>query len=841
MATEQEKYLAYLTMKGAHKRYSGEDKDYWENTIVPRIREELRVITNQDFAHYFLILQDITAFCRSKSIPLGPARGSSGGSVVAYCLGITDVEPLRFNLIFERFLNDERKAMPDIDTDVCQHRRQEVIDYIVQKYGDDHVAQIVTFGTLSIKTLIQDVGRVLAVDFNATNELKNRVPNTEKPTIKEALEQEDFRTYFDEISAQHPGFRDAMIKLEGLHRHTSVHAGGVVITAVPVTDIAPTFMPKGEGRPVIQYEMTDAETVGLLKMDLLGLKTVTHIDWAEQDVRKWYDKDFNTRNYTEEDQEAFGIINRGDTAGIFQLEGNGITAFAQSMQIDSFTDIVALLALYRPGPLESGSAQMYVNRKLGRDQVSYPHPSLEWILEDTYGIVVYQEQVMHIMQVMGGFTLGQADKMRKAMGKKKKELMDEELDKFEAGARSLGYDEPVIVEVSNLVRTFARYGFNKSHAVAYAYLTYWTAVIKARYPDCFYSAWLNVTNESDRMSHIIDIAIRSGVEMLSPDINQSQANFTIVNPGQIRFGIAAVKGMGGSFVSRTLTERDANGPFSSYYNYCSRVTIVPIDKKIALIGAGSFDFDETYHRNQLLINAKYMNGEAKKKSKDESQLDKMEEATVLSPLEMGELEKQYAGFYITADPIKRIQQELSLMGAVIGINTEALRGTPLVGGRVTNVHQLQTKKHDDMAFVTVDDGIVDHSVTVWPQMWKKLRSEVKKGSAILFQCKTGRYKEKQTLAAEAYWPIDMNKQVFDLMLNLGQDPSPSTLAQLYLLIGVEPIGDSDVYFIVDQQVGFQFYRFTLKSNFKKLAINNDLLDRLRQLIGTANVMMKVRK
>lgn len=586
--TEQARYLAFLTDRGVQKRYVHKGAEYIETVVVPRVREELRIINKMGFAEYFLILEDITTYCRSNDIALGPARGSAGGSVVSYCLGITEIDPLQFDLIFERFLNDERFSPPDIDTDVCWSRRQDVIDYIVGKYGEEHVAQIVTFGTLGVKSLLDDLGRVYGVPIKDIERVKKAiVEDGDKMTMAKALENEGFREEFEILCEQEPRMAEGMQKLEGLHRHGSIHAGGVIVASEPINTLAPTYLAKGKGRPVVQYDMVDAEQVGLLKMDLLGLRTVTLIDWAEKDVRKWHDPNFHTRGYRLDDQEAFDIINRGDTAGIFQLEGTGITRFAQQMKVESFNDIIALLALYRPGTLDSGSADQYIKRKNGEEEVIYPHPSLEPILRDTYGIIVYQEQVMSIFRTMGGYTLGQADMARKAMGKKKKEIMDAELDKFREGARKLGYDEQTIEEVAQLIETFARYGFNKSHAVAYAFLTYWTAILKARYPDCFYTAWLNVTDDGDKQGWIIDLATRAGVEILPPDINLSQGQFSVTKINEIRFGLRAIKGMGQSFVVKTLNSREANGEFKSYYDYCHRLSSIPVDKKEAMIGAGA--------------------------------------------------------------------------------------------------------------------------------------------------------------------------------------------------------------------------------------------------------------
>lgn len=827
--TEQARYLAFLTDRGVQKRYIHKGAEYIETVVVPRVREELRIINKMGFAEYFLILEDITTYCRSNDIALGPARGSAGGSVVSYCLGITEIDPLQFDLIFERFLNDERFSPPDIDTDVCWSRRQDVIDYIVGKYGEEHVAQIVTFGTLGVKSLLDDLGRVYGVPIKDIERVKKAiVEDGDKMTLAKALENEGFREEFEILCEQEPRMAEGMQKLEGLHRHGSIHAGGVIVASEPINTLAPTYLAKGKGRPVVQYDMVDAEQVGLLKMDLLGLRTVTLIDWAEKDVRKWHDPNFHTRGYRLDDQEAFNIINRGDTAGIFQLEGTGITRFAQQMKIESFNDIIALLALYRPGTLDSGSADQYIKRKNGEEEVTYPHPSLEPILKDTYGIIVYQEQVMSIFRTMGGYTLGQADMARKAMGKKKKEIMDAELDKFREGARKLGYDEQTIEEVANLIETFARYGFNKSHAVAYAFLTYWTAILKARYPDCFYTAWLNVTDDGDKQGWIIDLATRAGVEILPPDINLSQGQFSVTKVNEIRFGLRAIKGMGQSFVVKTLNSREANGEFKSYYDYCHRLSSIPIDKKEAMIGAGAFDFDPNHHRAELLHNARIMNLYAKD-NKEYKHLIKTD-IPELKPLEMGELEKEYVNFYITANPIKNIQNELKMMGADLGIKTGDLRGKPLVGGKITNVHKLKTKKGDEMAFVTVDDGIVSHSITMFPSIWKKFSKTMIVDEVFAFRCELGEYRGEATLQAYTAFQIDIKNRDVTVVIDVGT-PTPMDIARLKMVLDSADKGNSMIKIKMVQDN----YQFVLKSELYRINATDDKLNEIREIFGSNSI------
>lgn len=831
--TEQERYLAYLVEKGVHERYGDKDEEFMANTVIPRIQEELRVITKMGFSEYFLILHDITDYCLNNDIAVGPARGSAGGSVVSYCLRITDVDPFPFDLIFERFLNDERYSPPDIDTDICWSKRQEVIDYIVRKYGDKNVAQIVTFGTLALKSLLDDLGRVYGIPKKDIDEVKDAIfDDGDKMTLQRVMESSKFTQAYEKLCKREPRIKHSMERLEGLHRHASIHAGGVIIATEPIPDLAPTYNPKGTGRMVVQYEMTELETIGLLKMDLLGLRTVTHVDWAEKSIRKWYDKNFYTRGYRLDDTAAFDIINNGNTTGIFQLEGNGITAFAQRMHVDNFNDIVALLALYRPGPLDSGSAEQYINRKNGREPITYPHPDLEPILRDTYGVIIYQEQVMSVFRKMAGYTLGQADMARKAMGKKDQDIMNAELEKFKTGALERGYEEAKIREVSDLLATFARYGFNKSHAVAYAYICYWTAVIKARYPDTFYSAWLNITDDAEKQAWIIDHMLRDGIRLLPPDVNVSESQFAITEPNIVRFGLQAIKGIGKVMVGNIIANREIGGSYKSYYDFCSRLPSLAVDKKEALIAAGAFGSCDSLHRGGLLHNARIINILAKNGDPLDGKLGEVEP---LKPMEMAELEKQYINFYVTMNPIKGIQEEIEMMGGTVGIPMANLYGVCLIGGRITNVHPHQTKKSEEMAFIEVDDGKALYSFSMFPSDWEKNKPLCVKDNMVIAKVKRGNYKGQASLNYESgLQVIDINNRAETLVIHMGE-PNPMQVAQLKGLLDVAGKGKSNVKLIIIQNR----YQFKLKSKLYRVHITDDILNGIKSIFGPNSVKLEL--
>ena len=834
MITDQVKYLIYQTEKGYHWRYDN-DPDYSpariQDEVIPRIKKELNVIIGKKYTDYFLNLQDITNFCRKNDIALGPARGSAGGSIVSYCLGISDIDPLKFGLIFERFLNPERNSPPDIDTDVSWARRQEVIDYIERKHGVEHVSQIMTFGTESLKVLLDDLGRVFNIPMTDIKRVKDSITGDEKARFCDAIEQEGFRREWNALIAKEPRIEKCIARLEGIHRHTSIHAGGVVIATDKIEDLAPVYKAGGKGRQIAQYEMAYAEAVGLLKLDLLGLKTVTHIDWAEKMINKNYDPNFKFREQPLDHKEAFDIINAGNTAGIFQLEGTGITKFAQDMRIDSFNDLIAINALYRPGPLDSGAAYSYIKRKLGKEKITYPHQDLEPILKETFGIIIYQEQVMSIFRTMAGYTWGQADKARKAMGKKKKEIMDEELAKFRKGAAANGYDNKVIDEIADLIATFARYGFNKSHAVAYAYLIYWTALCKARYPECFYSAWLNITDQSAKQSWIIDHMIRDGISITPPNINESDKMFSMVGPKQVGFGLQAISGLGEKMVDRIITNREIGGPFKSYADFCKRCTSIAVDKKEALIKCGAFDFDP-YGRGVLLQNARMININAKAGKDFESKM--VEPSEPLTPLEMGEMEKAVINFYVTFNPIAEVQAEIKMLGGTIGLPLEELTGYPIIGGRVTNLHKTTVKKKTsklygrEMAFAEIDDGEMVYDITLFPDALMEYESILYKDNMVAIKCKKSTFAGKISLTCEEAFAINLkSRQYKTIQINVGHT-TPLKIAMLKMVLDKAPQGSTELE-IKMQEDG---YEFVMHSNFYKIQAADDIISEIGGIFGT---------
>ncbi|GAB6877428.1 DNA polymerase III subunit alpha [Thermaerobacter litoralis] len=603
-------YLRYLCETKLPERYPNAGSE-----VRDRLNHELEVITRMGYPAYFLIVWDFVDYARRNGIAVGPGRGSAAGSLVAYVLGITDIDPLRYNLLFERFLNPERVTMPDIDIDFDDHRRDEVIEYVVRKYGRDRVAQIITFGRMLARAVIRDVGRVMGLPYGEVDKIAKMVPAQLGITLDQALESSpELKQAYD----QQPVVRqlvDMARKLEGMPRHASVHAAGVVIGRDPLMEHVP-LQRMQDGSTVTQFPMTTLEELGLLKMDFLGLRTLHVIQETEAIIHATGARDvlagtgdgdasprageprFRVRDIPLDDPATFEAMSRGDTAAMFQVESSGFTQMLRALRPSSIEDLIAAVALFRPGPLGSGMVDDFIKRKHGQVPVEYPHPWLEPILKETYGTIVYQEQVMQIASVMAGFTLGEADLLRRAMGKKKPEEMQKQREKFLAGAAAKGIDRQLAEHIFDLMEYFAGYGFNKSHSAAYGYLAYVTAYLKTHYPAPYMAATLSsVMSNSDRVAEYIAECRRLGIPVLPPDVNQSQARFTVVPdpaaPGgqAIRFGLAAVKNVGYGAIESIVAAREEGGPFRSLDDFCRRVDLRQVNRRAleSLIKAGAFD------------------------------------------------------------------------------------------------------------------------------------------------------------------------------------------------------------------------------------------------------------
>lgn len=660
-------HLEYFKKKcydGIASRYKPEDYP----TVKERLDYEISVIDKMGYIDYFLIVQDFINWAKSQGIPVGPGRGSGAGSLAAYLIGITDIDPLRFNLIFERFLNPERVSMPDFDVDFCYERRQEVIDYVENKYGKDHVAQIITFGTMAARAAIRDVARVLDTPYQKADMIAKMIPHNFKITIDEALaENSDLRKLYNE-DMETKRIIDISKKIEGLNRQASTHACGVVITKEPVVNYVPLY--ENEGQISTQFTMTTLEELGLLKMDFLGLRTLTVIDDAKKLIkqRRGIDVDFGTF----EDKDTYKMLSQGKTMGVFQMESPGFRKVMMKMEPDSIEDIIVVISLYRPGPMDQ--IPRYIRNKNNKENIEYTHESLKDILKTTYGCMVYQEQVMQIFRDLAGYSLGHADIVRRAMGKKKIDVMNKERVNFIEGAAKNGIDEKSANKIFDEMAEFAKYAFNKSHAAAYAVVAYQTAYLKCHYPEEFMAAYMNsFIGNQNKIPVYVNECRELGIEVLRPDINESFSKFTVVN-GKIRFAISSIKNVGETAVEDIIKERERNGKYKNFIDFCERLSSDTVNKKCveSLIKAGCFDeIEKDYTRYDLLDNFEkiidgvvhtrknnYINqinffGEIEGND-DSIKIDKSER--IPSQRELLDMEKEMLGMYLTGHPLDEYKE-----------------------------------------------------------------------------------------------------------------------------------------------------------------------------------------
>ncbi len=558
-----------------------------------RLTRELDVICQMGFPGYFLIVADFIQWAKDNGIPVGPGRGSGAGSLVAYVLGITDLDPLRYELLFERFLNPERVSMPDFDVDFCMEKRDDVIEYVAERYGRDKVSQIITHGTMAAKAVVRDVGRVLGHGYGFVDRIAKLIPFELGMTLEKALtESEDLKAQYDE-DEEVRAIIDLAMKLEGLTRNAGKHAGGVVIAPSALTDFSPLYCEDDGGSLVTHFDKDDVEAVGLVKFDFLGLRTLTIIDWAVQNLKRMDPEiEIDLEGVPLDDPETFRLLKGYQTTAVFQLESGGMKDLIRRLQPDSFEDIIALVALYRPGPLQSGMVDDFIDRKHGRSEVEYPHPDLEPVLKPTYGVILYQEQVMQIAQVLAGYTLGGADLLRRAMGKKKPEEMAKQREIFVNGAVERGVEEHTATYIFDLVEKFAGYGFNKSHSAAYALVAYQTAWLKAHYPAPFMAAVLSADmDNTDKVVGLIEECRSMELAVLPPDVNQSDYRFTVQDAHTVVYGLGAIKGVGESAIETLLKARNEGGPFHGLVDLCQRVDLGKLNKRVleTLVRAGALD------------------------------------------------------------------------------------------------------------------------------------------------------------------------------------------------------------------------------------------------------------
>jgi DNA polymerase-3 subunit alpha len=737
-----ESFMAELATQGLEERFKELPYKVDRELYHARLALEIKVIQKMGFSGYFLIVQDFINWAKRANIPVGPGRGSGAGSIVAYALRITDLDPIPYNLLFERFLNPERVSMPDFDIDFCQNRRDEVIHYVSQKYGEDNVGQIITFGSLKAKSVLRDVCRVFGLPYSEGDRIAKLVPEVLNITLKEAIEMEPRLKEMVEkptVLGTLEGGRevtskevlDIALALEGLHRQAGMHAAGVVIADKPLWEFVPVYSPPGERTLITQFAKDEVEAAGLVKFDFLGLKTLTVIQHALDLINRGRPEGekLERHHIPLDDKDTFALISRGDTAGVFQMESSGFTEMVVKLRPSCFEDVIAAGALYRPGPLDSGMVDVFINRKHGREKVVYPHPNLEPVLKDTYGVIVYQEQVMQISQVLGGYTLGRADLLRRAMGKKKAEVMQAERAGFLEGCQKNQVDPKVAGEIFDLMEKFAEYGFNKSHSAAYGLITLHTAWLKAHYPVEFMAALL--TSEKDNtdkvVAHIAE-AREAGHEVLPPDVNLSDFEFGAVN-GKIRFGLGAIKGVGEGAIE-SIIEARSKGIFKDLFDFCERVDSRKVNRKVveALVKAGAFDFEKR-PRRQLFesIERAMERGASSQRDRAVGQasmfglltgpeagvgagaVPRAQASDYVAADEWPEKErlaheKESIGFYVSGHPLHQYEKELRRYARPAAAVQRARRDEKItVAGIVSQLRERPTKTGKRMAWVTIED------------------------------------------------------------------------------------------------------------------------------------------
>ncbi len=846
---------------------SGVARRYGEITdpIRKRLDYEIEVIREMGFVSYFLTVADFVSHAREHGIPVGPGRGSAAGSIVSYSLGITDVDPLRYDLLFERFLNRGRISMPDIDIDFCRDRRGEVIRYVQSKYGHENVCQIVTFGTLAARAALRDAGRVLGVDLMKVDRITKKIPGmpgTElSPTIEADQELKDLRAADPEVAQ----LFDISLRIEGLNRHTSTHAAGVVITDRSLVEYVPLCRVQNEVNT--QYSMNDLESIGLLKMDFLGLKTLTVLDRAERLVnaaragRKDAPK-IDLATIPLDDPKTYELLRRGETVGVFQLESSGMRELLQKMKPDVFEDIVAILALYRPGPLGSGMVDSFVNRKHGVEPIEYPHPALEPILSETYGVMVYQEQVMRIANVLAGFSLEEADNLRKAMGKKKQDVMDAFQAKFVAGATKNGVAEKTAASIWEQMAYFAGYGFNKSHTVAYGILTYRTAWLKANYPSEYYTACLSVDRgDTDKIAIFLDDCRRTGIGVLGPDLNRSDLDFAIEDSA-IRFGLAAIKGVGEKAVETLLAARRKLGrPFHSIVEVFEEVDSTQVNRAVweAFVAAGALDWTGE-PRARLVANLDLLlrigqtvqqdrrSGQlglfgAKQKGAGESHRVKLEPTPEWAPRERAQREKDALGFYLTENPLARCARTLSRFASHPLQDLRLLEGKTevQVGGMVNGlrVRVAKTGRNAGQKFamfrIAGTDGIGVDAVC-FPEEYRSIAELLVDDAIGLFAGVIDTSREEVSLRVARFEPVEqvLKRRIDRVVVTLAPGADEQML-KLRDAIRAHA-GEVPVYLRFPRQDGGEEL---VRTGAKfRIDVSEQALDALAEVVGVENLICR---
>ena len=838
-----------------------------------RLKFELDIIIEMGFPGYFLIVMDFIRWAKSNDIPVGPGRGSGAGSLVAYALKITDLDPIEYDLLFERFLNPERVSMPDFDIDFCMEGRDRVIAYVAEQYGRDAVSQIVTFGTMAAKAVVRDVARVQGKSYGLADKLSKLIPFEVGMTLEKAVEQEDDLSKFLKSDDEAAEIWSMALQLEGVARNCGKHAGGVVIAPTKITDFSPIYCDERGSGVVTQFDKNDVEDAGLVKFDFLGLRTLTIIDWAVKMINKKRAEGDEEALILEkiplDDPATFAMMQRAETTAVFQLESRGMKELIRKLGPDRFEDIIALVALFRPGPLQSGMVDDFINRKKGRAEVSYPHPQyqhecLKPALEPTYGVILYQEQVMQIAQEMGGYTLGGADLLRRAMGKKNASEMAKQRDLFVQGAIGKGFANNLASNIFDLMEKFAGYGFNKSHSAAYALVAYQTGWLKAHYPAEFMAATISSDmDKTDKVVTFIDECRAMNLDLLPPDVNHGQFHFSVDQQGSVIYGLGAIKGLGEGPVGAIIAARTEGGAFNDLFDFCARVDGRKVNKRglEAMVRAGAFDeigpvgeigyrravmlacMDEAVklaeqHARNKVSGMGDLFGESIVDSASEINYNAYSAVRTLSVRERLNGEKETLGLYLTGHPIDEYEEELKVMVPNRIVNLRPGKDAETVSGMVVGMRIMKNKRGDSFAFLTLDDKSGRIELSVWADKYTAYRDIISKDALLVVKGAvsedsfTGGLKMVAESIQSIYEARCSKLRSLELNITAGRD---DWVQQVHTTLSAYKDGNCAV--TVDYLQPHASGTLKLGSQWK-VQPRDELISRLRQQFGKSSVSMR---
>lgn len=840
-------YLEKLVYEGARKRFGEITPE-----VDERLKHELGIIKEMGYPGYFLIVMDFIRYAKSQGIPVGPGRGSAAGSLVSYCLEITNINPLQYNLIFERFLNPERVTMPDIDIDFCYERREEIINYVKEKYGEDNVTQIITFGTMAARAVIRDVGRVLQLSYGDVDRIAKMIPATQGMSLDKALETVPELKQLAEQDELHRQLLEYSKVLEGLARHASTHAAGVVITPDELTNYTPLYK-SSEGDITTQYDMRNLEEIGVLKMDFLGLRTLTVLQKAVDSIKQIRGVEIDLNEIPLDDADTYRLFANGETVGVFQFESSGMREHLRKLQPQVFEDLIAMNALYRPGPMSW--IDDFIARKHGKKKIEYAHPLLEPILKETYGIIVYQEQVMRIASQLAGFSMGKADLLRRAMGKKKKELMAEQRLQFIKGCAERNIDKKLANEIFDMMDKFAGYGFVKPHSTCYALVAFQTAYLKCHYPAEFMAATLSTEmGSTSRVVVLIEECRRMGIRVLPPDINESRFEFSVQGE-DIRFGLGAVKNVGKNAIESIVEARETGGRFRNIFEFAERVNSRLVNKKVleSLIQAGAMDSLEG-HRAQKFQAIETVvqfaqNLNSRKARRQASLFDQDDEGLpypqlpAIAPWSDSHqltLEKEILGFYVSGHPLDRYREEVQVFTTVSLGELDGVRDGQRVrvAGIITNSRTILDRKNNQMAFLSLEDFQGSTEIIVFSSVLANFREQLAVDAMVLVSGRvSARENEMPKIICEEVVPLAnvWEKHCKKLYLTLDHLGVDDPLLNEVKTILIQHPGSCNIYIHLKTH---ENRKQVIKAKNLRIRPSVDLIDRLRKLLGQENVRME---